>query len=151
MTEKTQHQIIFENLFLRSLGGWWSGYAPQAVGNIINWVYVFSERLDTAENVTVGGYEVHLYGKRIATVEIDEALQMPIFKNIDYYDHFEKNQKIFHEGLKLYKNFVWEWRGRYQEIRPIPNLQNKRYSLKEKFYIAKQNNNDTEKLTPDSN
>lgn len=137
MSEKSQHQIRFENLFIRSLGGWWSGYAPESVGNIIHWVYVFSERLDTAENITVGNNEVRLHGKRMAKIEMDEALQMPIFTDIDYYEHFEQNQKIFHEGLKIYKDFVREWGKRYQGIRPVPNLENKRYSLKENFYIAK--------------
>jgi hypothetical protein len=142
MTKKSQHQIRFENLFLRSLSGWWSSYAPQTVGNIIHWVYVFSESLDAAEQITVGSNEVHLYGKLMARIEIDEALQMPIFVDIDYYNHFEQNQKIFHEGLRMYKDFIREWSERYKKIRPISNIQNKRYSLKEKFYIAKQKDND---------
>jgi hypothetical protein len=34
--EKSQEEIVFENLHIKQLGGWWSSYAPKSIGNIIH-------------------------------------------------------------------------------------------------------------------
>jgi hypothetical protein len=143
MSEKSQHQIRFENLFFQSLSGWWTSYPVGSCGNVIHWVYVFSERLDVAEQCQVGNNEVTYGGVVIAKIETDEALQMTYFTDCEEFQsgHFADNQRIFHEGLRKYKPFVREWTKRYREIRPLPNFYNKRYSLKEKFYIAKPEQN----------
>lgn len=114
--EKSQHQIRFENLFYRSKGGWWNSYKFGSSGNLIHWVYVFSEMLNVAEQVIIGEKELTLNGKHFADVKLDEKLQMPIFSNIQWHKHFEENQKIYHEGLSKYKSFVRNVNMQYKEL-----------------------------------
>ncbi len=131
--EKSQHQIRFESLYYNSMGRWWGSCKFKTQGNIIHWVYVFSENLDTAEQVCIGNDVVTLHGKHFANVELNDKLQMPIFTNIDWHEHFETNQTIYHEGLKQYKDFTRQVNKQYRDFgsRNARNtcIQNKRVSL----------------------
>lgn len=108
--EKSQEQIRFENMYVDSIGGWWSEYPLGSAGNIIHWIYVYT-MLRIADSVTVGENEVQLYEKPLARFVIDEERQMPIFiiLNNDIDPNFYENQEIFLQGLKDYPEFIKQY------------------------------------------
>ncbi len=103
--EKTQHQIIFENTYLKHLTGWWKRYPYPALGSIIHWIYVYGT-LNMAERIQVGDDEVKYNGKVLATIVYDDNLKMPIFSFNEEYEFMQKTQTIYIEGLTQYPEYI---------------------------------------------
>lgn len=123
MEEKSQEQIIFENLHSSHLGGWWRSYPPKSLGNVIHWIYVYG-KLDIAERVTVGDGEVHDQGYLFMRFKFtEENPDIPYFYDLqsDKYDYIIDNQEYYLSGLKKFPEYVKMMDERYGEIRKMLN------------------------------
>jgi len=105
--EKSQDEIKFENLYSNSLGGFWSHYQYESMGNVIHWLYTYTN-LDIAEQATIGGGEVHYRGELLARFTFNPKLEMPIFYEINdkLYPYFSENQERYITGLTRFPAFV---------------------------------------------
>jgi len=85
----TQDEIRYLNMDADHLGGWCWNSPFKSLGNVIHWIKVYST-LHIAESITVGSDSVNLYGEKIADIEWDEELKMPIFKwTLDFLEDHE--------------------------------------------------------------
>jgi hypothetical protein len=102
--EKTQEEIIYENILMDSKGGFWSRYPYGSGGNVIHWIYTYCN-LQLAENITLNDGYISYKGEKIADVEWNDDYQIPIFHWTEYfkeeYLYYVKGQEIF---LKKYLN-----------------------------------------------
>ena len=118
MKEKSQDQIKFENLYSNSLGGFWKHYQYESAGNVIHWLYVYTN-LDIAEQATIGSGEVHYRGELLARFTFNPKLEIPLFYEINDkpYPYFSDNQERYITGLTRFPEYVEEITQRYNDFK----------------------------------
>lgn len=118
MGEKSQEQIIFENLHTSHYSGWWGNYPSKSLGNIIHWIYVYGT-LAMAENVIVGDNEIHLRGNLL--MKYKYVNDIPYFYDLqdEKYQFIIDNQEIYLNGLKNCPEFVEEIDKKYSALKKI--------------------------------
>lgn len=117
---KPQHQIIFENLYIKHKGGWWRNKPFKSLGNIIHWLYVYGT-LGIAEICTVGDGYVKYYEFTMKFKFTDEYPHIPYFYDLDNdkYDFILENQMYYLDGLNKFPTFVVETQERYNEVKKM--------------------------------
>ncbi|NJO64010.1 MAG: hypothetical protein HC836_39285 [Richelia sp. RM2_1_2] len=109
--EKSQEQILFENVCLQLVTGDYRGYSFKSTGNIVHWLRALGL---IYYDVTIIGWknelgEVHLHGKLIATYHFDFVLKIPIFQFKAPYLFMQDRQEKYISGLTKfedpYKNY----------------------------------------------
>jgi hypothetical protein len=117
--EKTQEQIRFENMYYKSMGGFWRHYAPTTMGNVIHWLHTYGT-LHFAETVQIGEGQITLYSKPILKWKDNPACpDVPYFYDLEdpKYDFILQNQEIYLDGLKKFPTLVADIDKKYAEAR----------------------------------
>ena len=119
-TDKSQEQIIFENLYRTHKGGWWRNHPFRSVGNVIHWLYVYGT-LQIAELCTVGDGYVEYHDMRMKFKFTDENPHIPHFYGLDNekYSFILKNQEYYLNGLKKFPEFVAETNKKYDTLKTL--------------------------------
>jgi len=94
-----QFSIRWDNTYMNSLGGHWGQYKYPAFGNILHWLHAFGS-FEMAEQGIIGDGIVKLHGQFVASYEMDDELQRPVFKFTEKYDWLQSAQDLFAEGFQ---------------------------------------------------
>jgi hypothetical protein len=119
MSEKSQEEICFENLYYESMGGFWRHYKPGSMGNILHWLQTFGT-LNIAEGVQLGDGQITWFGRLMLKYRDNpECPDVPYFYDLEYpeFKFILHNQKVYLDGLKKFPKLVEEINGRYEETR----------------------------------
>lgn len=98
-----QEKIVFKNLFIKHMSGYCREYASGTFGNIIHWIYVYSN-LNIADTIQVGENKVYYLEKELCEFYQSSMRDMPIFNGFDKeYKYIDEKQDIF---LRQINNLV---------------------------------------------
>ena len=102
-TEKSQEQIIFENICMERCMGDYRGYPLGSSGNVVHWLRALGFR--NYDTVQVGNGVVEHWGKVLATFTINNELGMPIFNfNKEEYKWLQHQQDTYIACIDKYEN-----------------------------------------------
>lgn len=97
--DKTINEHIANDIDRMICHGWYSQYGFKSLGQILAFIYGYSNQLRIAERVTVYESIVTLYEQALCTYTWDEERKIPIFKFVEMYKGCNARQKIYLEWL----------------------------------------------------
>lgn len=94
--------------------GWYSSYGFKSVGQVLAFIYGYTNQLRIAESVIVGDGKVFLYNEILATYYYDEQRQIPVFEFVKSYNACNKRQEAYLKFLQKQdmENFAVNSKGR---------------------------------------
>lgn len=100
--EKSQEQIIYENICADRCMGDYRGYPLGSIGNVIHWLRTLGFR--DYDRVQIGEDSVHYWGRVIATFTINSDLGMPVFTFDNEHKWLQRQQDIYIQCIGKYSN-----------------------------------------------
>jgi hypothetical protein len=94
-----QYKIGFKNMYLNRLCGHCANYPTGSLGDIINWIYVFTGSAGYYDVVQIGNGEITLYGKPFGTYAIDDNGNVKI-TFVDKFSHFNPTAELYYEAVE---------------------------------------------------
>ncbi len=96
-----QEKIIYENTLLNLQISEYKSYPFKSLGNVIHWLKAYG--ILEYDRITIGNYQVDLFGKLVATFYFDENKEMPIFNFTEKWSWLDKKQKNYLENKINYE------------------------------------------------